>query len=414
MALSENNIALAGLLFSDKAWKLFMDNFMEQRMGKILQDRVMTAIVGSYPKPEYLSPDSGRALLDAMGMTFYDLAAQLGQREFQARLDRAALEAISDQNDAGINLITDGEERRGHYVLYVLRKLAGIDFQHLTEKPIRGGRYVRRLPTVIGPIAYREPILVDDFEFTRKHAQGIPKIGLPGPSTVVDSVADAHYGGERERMAWDYAQAIRHEVENLVQAGCRAIQFDDPVLLRYPEQAQEWGLEALQACFRGLEDQATFFVHICRGYPDKPLERKGIAYKAKAAYYAGVLSWLSQSTIDIISIEGTQTGPSSPSGQAPSTPSGQAPSSPSGQGLDLSVLPAAGKKTVMLGVLDVGSNRVESVESLAQRGREALRYLPPEQLILAPDCGMLQLSPAAARQKLANLAGAARELNGQG
>ena len=369
-------------------------------MGKIPQDRVMTAVVGSYPKPEYLSPDSGRALLDAMGMTFYDLEAQLGQQEFQARLDRAALEAIRDQNDAGINLITDGEERRGHYVLYVLRKLAGIDFQHLTEKPIREGRYVRRLPTVIGPIAYREPILVDDFEFTRKFAQGIPKIGLPGPSTVVDSVADAHYGGERERMAWDYAQAIHHEVENLGQAGCRAIQFDDPVLLRYPEQAQEWGLEALQACFRGLEDQATFFVHICRGYPDKPLERKGIAYKAKAAYYADVLSWLSQSTIDIISIEGTQTGPSG--------------LGPSGQGLDLSVLPAAGKKTVMLGVLDVGSNRVESVESLVQRGREALRYLPPEQLILAPDCGMLQLSPAAARQKLVNLAGAARELNGQG
>ena len=92
--------------------------------GKIERDRVLTAIVGSYPKPRYLSPDSGRALLGAMGMTFYDLAAQVGQREFQACLDRAALEAIRDQNKAGIDLVTDGEERRGHYVLCVLRKLA--------------------------------------------------------------------------------------------------------------------------------------------------------------------------------------------------------------------------------------------------------------------------------------------------
>jgi 5-methyltetrahydropteroyltriglutamate--homocysteine methyltransferase len=117
------------------------------------------------------------------------------------------------------------------------------------------------------------------------------------------------------------------------------------------------------------------------------LERKGIAYKANADYYADILGWLSQSTIDVVSIEGAQSN------------------------LDLGVLPAIGEKTVMLGVLDVGDNQVESVESLVERGQEALRYLPREQLILAPDCGMLQLSRLAARQKLANVARAARELN---
>jgi 5-methyltetrahydropteroyltriglutamate--homocysteine methyltransferase len=366
-------------------------------MGKIPQDRVMTAIVGSYPKPDDLFPGSGRELLDAVGLSFYDLEKQVGKREFEARLDRAARMAIQDQNNAGIDFVTDGEERRGHYVLYVLRKLAGIDFERLTEKSIREGRYVRRLPTAVDKIAYERPILVDDFEFTKRHTSGIPKIGLPGPSTVVDSVADGYYGGDRERMAADYAQAIRHEVANLVEAGCRAIQFDDPVLLRYPEQAKQWGMDALQACFQGLEDQATFFVHICRGYPDKPLERKGIAYKASAEHYADVLSWVSESTIDVVSIEGAQSDPSG--------------LDPSAQGLDLSVLPAIGKKTVMLGVLDVGSNRVESVDSLVQRGREALSHLPPEQLILAPDCGMLQLSREAAKQKLTNLALAARRLN---
>ncbi len=360
---------------------------MEKRTGKIKQDRLMTAVVGSYPKPKYLYHGSGRQLLDELGMTFYGLEEEIGTEEFQQRVDRATLQAIRDQDEAGIDLISDGEERRGHYVLYVLRKLDGIDFDNLTEKPIREGRYVRKLPTVVGKIAYQGSILVDDFEFTRAHATGIPKIGLPGPSTVVDSVADAYYQGNRKAMAMDYAQAIRHEVSNLIQAGCQAIQFDDPVLLRYPEQAQEWGLEALQACFRGFESQATVFVHICRGYPDKPLERKGITYKANADYYKDILRWLSDSTLDIVSIEGAQSS------------------------LDLSVLPAIGHKTVMLGVLDVGTNEVETVESLVARGREALQYLPKKQLILAPDCGMLQLSRAAAQRKLANLASAARELN---
>jgi 5-methyltetrahydropteroyltriglutamate--homocysteine methyltransferase len=355
----------------------------------------MTAIVGSYPKPSYLFARSGRELLDEMGMTLYGLEKEIGAEAFAERLDRAALEAIQDQNEAGIDFVTDGEQRRGHYVLYILRQLDGVDFEQLTEKPIRESRYVRRLPTVVGRIAYKHPILVEDFEFTRQNAAAIPKIGLPGPSTVVDSVADAYYHGDRERIAWDYADAIRREVKNLVEAGCRAIQFDDPVLLRYPEQSQQWGLAALQACFAGLEDRATFFVHICRGYPDKPLERLGIEYKAKAEYYERVLSWLSNSTLDVVSIEGAQGGPSSPAGQ----------------GLDLALLPAIGEKTVMLGVLDVGSDQVESVESLVQRGREVLGHLPREQLILAPDCGMLQLSREAAKQKLTNLTHAARELN---
>jgi 5-methyltetrahydropteroyltriglutamate--homocysteine methyltransferase len=302
-------------------------------------------------------------------------------------LDQAALMAVEDQNAAGIDFITDGEERRGHYVLYVLRGLASIDFENLLETPIREGKYVRHLPVVIDKITYRAPIVVDDFEFTAQHTRGTVKIGLPGPSTVVDSIADAHYQGDKEQMAMDYACAIRREVENLIEAGCRAIQFDDPVLLRYPERAKRWGLQALQKCFEGLEDQATFFVHICRGYPDKPLERKGIEYKAKADYYKDILKWLSKSTIDVVSIEGAQSN------------------------LDLSVLTAIGEKTVMLGVLDVGSEKVESVESLVERGREALQYLPKHQLILAPDCGMLQLSRAAAKEKLSNLADAVRILN---
>ena len=257
---------------------------MKEHTTKFKQDRMMTAIVGSYPKPKNVFDRSGRDLLNEDGHTFYELEKLIGAQEFEKRLDAAAKMAIEDQNTAGIDLITDGEERRGHYVYYVLRKLGGISFEHRTEKIIRDGRYVRQVPTVVGKITYQNSILVPDYQFTAQYAKGIPKIGLPGPCTVVDSLADAHYQGNREQMAMDYAAAIHQEVFNLLEAGCQVIQFDDPVLLRYPDQAQKWGLKCLQACFEGFEDQATFFVHICRGYPDKPLERKGIEYKANADY----------------------------------------------------------------------------------------------------------------------------------
>jgi 5-methyltetrahydropteroyltriglutamate--homocysteine methyltransferase len=362
---------------------------MQKANGKITQDRIMTAIVGSYPKPGYLLRSSGRALLDTVGMMFYDLETEIGTEEFQKRLDKAALMAIEDQNTAGVELITDGEERRGHYVLDILRKLGGFDFDHLQKKPIREGRYVRELPVVAGKIEYIGPIVVKEYEFTQKHANGIAKIGLPGPITVTDSVGDSYYKNEREAMAMGYARAIRHEIKHLIEAGCRAIQFDDPVLLRYPDQAKKCGLKALQACFEGFEEQATFLVHVCRGYPDETLEEQGIEYKANAVYYEEMLKWFSESTIDIVSIEGAQGN------------------------LDLSILPAIGEKTVMLGVLDVGSENVESVESLVQRGREALQFISPEQLIFAPDCGMIELSRTSAQQKLMNMTAAVAILNGE-
>lgn len=355
--------------------------------GKIKQDRVLTAIVGSYPKPKFIYSDSGRVLLDSVGMSFYELEKKIGKEKFKKRLDKAANQAISDQNEAGIDFITDGEERRGHYVLHVLKGLEGIDFRNLKTISIRGGVYKRDVPVVNGKIRYTKPILVDDFKFTKKYAKGIPKIGLPGPSTVVDCIADDYYK-DLEKLAFDYAKAIHNEVEALIKAGCQVIQFDDPVLLRYPDRAVEWGLKALENCFKGFENQATFIVHICCGYPNKPLEKKGIAYKANKDYYADVLSWFSKSKLDAVSIEGAQSK------------------------LDLSILPSIGKKSVMLGVLDVGEERVESVDELVTRGREALKYLPKNQLILAPDCGMLELERRAAKAKLTNMAKAVRILNG--
>lgn len=349
--------------------------------------KVLTAIVGSYPKPRYVYPRNGRALLDSFGFAFDRRREEVGSIEFARLVDRAALEAIKDQNRAGIDIVTDGEERRGHYVLHVVNRLEGVDARNLKPISMRAGTAQQNAPRVIGKLGHKEPLLLEEFLFTKKHAKGIAKIGLPGPITVADCVADEYYGGDRKQLAFDYADAIRNEVRMLVDAGCRVVQFDDPVLLRYPDAAQAWGLAALERCFAGLEDLATYVVHICRGYPNKPLERKGISYKANADYYRDILSWLSESRLDAVSIEGAASK------------------------LDTSILGAIGKKSIMLGVLDVGENEAESVESLVGRASEALRFVPPEQLILAPDCGMLELTRASAREKLLHLSLAARAVN---
>jgi 5-methyltetrahydropteroyltriglutamate--homocysteine methyltransferase len=351
------------------------------------QTKVLTAIVGSYPKPRYVYSRNGRSLLDSFGFAFDRRRQEVGPEEFGRLLDRAALSAIEDQNHAGIDIMTDGEERRGHYVLHIVNKLDGIDSHNRKRISMRGGTTEQDAPRIIGKIKHSGPMVIDEFLFTREHAKGIAKIGLPGPSTVADCVADEYYGGDRKQLAFDYADAIHHEVEALIAAGCKMIQFDDPVLLRYPAAAQAWGLQALERCFAGLEGRATFVVHICCGYPNKPLERKGIAYKANQDYYRDILTWLSESKLDVVSIEGAASK------------------------LDVSVLSAIGNKAVMLGVIDVGENDVESVESLVGRASEALRHIPIGQLILAPDCGMLELSHASARKKLANLSLAARALN---
>jgi 5-methyltetrahydropteroyltriglutamate--homocysteine methyltransferase len=348
---------------------------------------VLTAVVGSYPKPRYVYSRNGRSLLDSFGFAFERRREELGSAEFARLLDRAALEAINDQDRAGIDIVTDGEERRGHYVLHIVNRLEGVDARNLKPISMRAGTAHQDAPRVIGKLGYKEPLVLDEFLFTKNHAKGIAKIGLPGPSTVADCVADEYYQGDRRKLAFDYADAIHHEVAALIAAGCQIIQFDDPVLLRYPDAAQAWGLSALERCFAGLEDRATFIVHICRGYPNKPLERKGISYKANQDYYRDILSWLSESRIDVVSIEGAASN------------------------LDLSILDAIGGKSVMLGVIDVGESEVERVESLVARARKALRFIPKEQLILAPDCGMLELTRRSAKEKLMSLSLAARALN---
>jgi 5-methyltetrahydropteroyltriglutamate--homocysteine methyltransferase len=355
--------------------------------SKMSAPKILSAIVGSYPKPSYLLRGSGRALLDSMGFQLQETKDRFGVEVFSRRAERASRMAITDQDRAGLDIVSDGEERRQHYVLHVLSGLDGIDFENLQEAPIRNGLYRRKLPTLVSRISYKGPITVEEFRLAKKHARGIVKVNLPGPGTVVDTVVDNYYGHDSETLARDYAKAIKKEVNELIQAGCKAIQFDDPLLLRSLERTKVWALDVLVSCISDFSRQAMFFVHICRGYPDQKSESKGIPYKAPQGNYTELLSLLKDTPIHVISIEGAQGN------------------------LDPSVLSNAGGKRIMLGVIDVGDTRVETVAEIVRRGYEALRYLNPDQLILAPDCGMLQLNRRNAFKKLRNLSTAVKILN---
>ena len=148
------------------------------------QTKVLTAIVGSYPKPRYVYRQNGRSLLDSFGFSFDRRQQELGTAEFARLLDKAALAAIEDQNRAGIDIMTDGEERRGHYVLHIVNKLDGIDACNRKRISMRGGTTEQDAPRVIGKIKYIGPMVLDEFLFTSKHAKGIVKIGLPGPAPL--------------------------------------------------------------------------------------------------------------------------------------------------------------------------------------------------------------------------------------
>ncbi|HEC61955.1 MAG TPA: hypothetical protein ENI27_06835 [bacterium] len=344
-------------------------------------------MVGSYPKPHYLFPDSGRSLLDSVGASFWKMRTKIGSKKHRRRLNRAVRLAIRDQVQAGVDMISDGEEQRDHYIMYVLRGLAGIDFEHLEEITFREGKYKRMVPVIVDRLTYRQAITVEDFRFARSYARKMVKVNLPGPATIADTIADHFYQGDRERIARAYALVIKKEVGNLIKAGCRAIQFDDPVLMRNLEAAGQWGIDVLESCVADYKLEAQFFLHICRGYPDPAAEKEGTLYKAPQENYAELLDLLQETSFDVVSIEGAQGN------------------------LDLSALAHSGRKKIMLGVLDVGTNQVEPVGDLAARGREALNYLPPEQLILSPDCGMIELNRHSAKQKLKNLALAVKLLN---
>lgn len=354
---------------------------------------IKSTIVGSYPKPKNILGNIIGHNAVSTGHILRELEKNIGTEEYKKLLDDAVNNAIKDQEDARIDIISDGEQRRGHYVKYVLRGLTGFDFENMVERKVEKlidgtyhVAYSTIVPTVNKKIDYKNSITVQDFLYLKERTKKEIKMALPGPSTVVDSVDNKFYNENRE-LAFDYAKSIKKEVVSLRDAGCKIIQFDDPGLLRDIRRSEDWGIKALESCFEGID--VTTIVHVCRSYPDKELEEKNIKYKSDQEYYPELLRILKQSKVDQISIEGKQGN------------------------LNPVVLKDAGDKKILLGCIDVGNERVESVEEIIEQAKNALKYLRPKQLILAPDCGLLELSKEAAKAKLTNMAKAAEILNSE-
>ncbi len=346
---------------------------------------MLTTTIGSYPKPGYLDiPDwfkAGTATADPTA-GYAEAIERLGEGA-ESLFRKAAAEVIADQVDAGIDIVTDGEVRRENYIHYHCRHLDGIDFGLLTAKTVREGAYEARLPTVTGAIAAREPFLPDDWRAAQASTDRPVKATMPGPLTISDTMANAFYADTKSLCA-ALAQSLNSEVLALAEAGCRHIQIDEPVFARRTPEALDFGLDCLERAFHRCPSQVMRTVHMCCGYPDHVDDED--YPKAPRESYFELAEAIDRSSVDAVSLEDAH------------------------RHNDLTLLERFASTRVILGVVAIARSRVETVEEIGERLRQALDHIDGERLIAAPDCGLGMLGRDLARAKLCNLADAAHSL----
>ena len=345
---------------------------------------LLTTTIGSYPKPEYVPVPNWfeiRDLRDDAPTTAYDRLLAARSHDHEALLDRGTREIVGEQVTAGIDIPTDGEIRREHYVYYHCRRLDGIDFESLSKKEMRGGSWFTNVPTIKGPIAAREPFLVADWRTAQSACEQPVKITVPGSLTIIDSMADAYYGNDR-RLAFALADALNVEIRRLADAGCVWIQVDEPGFARYPKRALAYGIEALTRCFHGVPETVIRTVHICCGYPAE-LDTDDYS-KADPRAYFDLADALEAAPVDVISIEDAH------------------------RHNDLRLLERFRTTKIILGVVEVARTQVETVEEIKTRLAAALNHIDRNSLIAGPDCGLIMLPRDIARTKLERLVIAAK------
>jgi 5-methyltetrahydropteroyltriglutamate--homocysteine methyltransferase len=331
-----------------------------------------TSLVGSYPQPDWLID---RAKLAGR------FPPRVRARELW-RVDPAYLEeaqndatmlAIRAQEQAGLDILTDGEIRRESYSNRFATALDGVDIDNPGTALDRSG-HPNPVPRVTGAIRRRHPVEVEDLKFLRANTSRTIKITVPGPFTMAQQAQDDYYGST-ESLALGYAEAVSEEVRDLFAAGADIVQLDEPYLQARAEQAHRYGVKVVNRALEGAP--GTTAVHLCFGYA-------AIIHDRPAGY--SFLPELADCSCDQISIETAQSG------------------------LDCSVLAALDGKTIILGVLDLNDHTVESPETVTDRVRRALPYVPSGRLVLAPDCGMKYLPRDVAFGKLTALTAAAAQL----
>ncbi|WP_155357162.1 uroporphyrinogen decarboxylase family protein [Acrocarpospora macrocephala] len=328
----------------------------------VIDGVLVTTVVGSYPQPDWLV---NREMLGSR-LPPRVRAKEIWRipEEFLAEAqDDATIIAIRDMERAGIEIITDGEIRRESYSNRFATALDGMDVENPGTAIDRTG-HPNPVPRAVGPIQRTRPVEVGDLEFLRRNTGHPVKITIPGPFTMAQQAQDDFYG-DRRSLALALADAVRAEVADLFAAGADIVQLDEPYLQARPEAAREYAVEAINRAIDGLPGPVA--LHTCFGYA-------AIVHERPPGY--SFLAELNDCAAGLIAIETAQPG------------------------LDLSILKQLPGKTVILGVVDLSTPDVESPESIAARIREALRYHPPHQLQIAPDCGMKYLPRPRAFAKL--------------
>jgi 5-methyltetrahydropteroyltriglutamate--homocysteine methyltransferase len=336
---------------------------------------IPTTVIGSYPQPSWLV-DHDRLVEKGVPRTRAADVWRVAPAELDEALDAATLLAINDQSRAGIDIVTDGEIRRESYFNHFANALDGVDRERIGEGVNRvGGRSM--VPLVSGPIRRGAPVELAAAEFLRAATDRATKVTVPGPFTLSQLAQNEHYPDQRS-LALAYADAIQEELRDLVAAGIDVVQLDEPYLQANAEAARSFAVEAINRALAGIG--ATTVLHTCYGYA---------VYVADKSGGYPFLAELAECAADQLALEFAQPR------------------------LDPAVLEPVAEKTIVLGVLDLSTNDVESRDVVAGRLRAALEVVPPERLVAAPDCGMKFLTRSVAFGKLAALVEGAAQVRAE-
>ncbi len=329
-----------------------------------------STIAGSLPKPAWLAETH----------KLWPRWKLEGDALAEAKRDATRL-WIKAQEDAGIDIVSEGEQSRQHFVHGFLEAVDGIDFARKVELGIRNNRYKALVPTVVAPLRLKGRVHETEARFARAHTGRKLKFTLPGPMTIVDTIADSHYG-DRVKMAMAFADCLNQEARALEADGVDAIQFDEPAFNVYMDDVKRWGIDALHRAIDGLKCKTA--VHICYGYGIKANVDWKQTLGSEWRQYEAIFPALAKSRLDQVSVECANSH------------------------VPAALLRLLEGKDVLVGVIDVATDKVETPEEVVAVIAEAMKHVPKERIQPCTNCGMAPMDRAVAMRKLAALGAGAR------
>lgn len=327
-----------------------------------------TSTVGSLPKPTWLAPPE----------KLWSPWKLEGEQLLEGKQD-ALRTTLHEQQLAGVDIISDGEQTRQHFVTTFIEHLSGVDFENRKTVKIRN-RYEASVPVVIDKVIRQNPVFVDDAKFLRKQTDKPIKWALPGPMTMVDTLYDNHYKS-REKLAWEFAKVLNEEAKELQDAGVDIIQFDEPAFNVFFDEVNEWGMAAMERAIEGLHCETA--IHICYGYGIKANNDWKKTLGSEWRQYEEIFPKIQKSNIDIVSLECHNSY------------------------VPFNLLALIRGKKIMVGAIDVATNNIETPVEVAETLRKALEFVDIEHLYPSTNCGMAPLSRNIARGKLSALSAGA-------